>query len=645
MGITLSPDKLKVELPEGLEELFFDMSVGAESTEGVAHVEFLDIIDAWYSEFTALTQNIDPEQKETLREFFVWSLFKSVGKLKEHQETRDHIRSMFPDRLPKEFVWEVYGERLNFEDAKSKYEQAVTTDTGNKEALIEEAKHLARKEMNYDYAMDLKKFKDEPIPPEFKDVPGFVLKEDPRSAINILRPSINQRVEDFIESLLGEWEFEFTRNVLDLKLDILKEKTEGIEGIVEEEQEQRKSQIPDILEPDVQEGEFKRSMTPGEAYGKDDDESYYYGSNSNVKDFFRTKFYEKNPVYDMQGATTKKILAGLVKAGGFADIMYDVEFLSNLFTKGKGIVTTDHGTYLNRLANKTTNFWNAQSAQSTFNQFVPYVKKAFTLTEGEQIKDPQGNIIENPSEQDTFFSKGGKYGYIPNADGELVAYEISNKTQLGTIAAKVASLPWMINYISALTASKSSLIDRPRIMNEEKSNLLDYVTDRYPNLYKSYLAETNPILKQEAEMTIAKGMWQALVDKGGDWYGSGNYYSKTELTPSAKEWVNKHSYTPVYPPVPKSPDASVTPDPGLKVKTIPDVKDSKSTKWSDSIDMGVDIGEWQSLPQSEFIANGGTYYYNKSLGMGSYKQPKGYGDPSTGQQWIKGLGGLIVGIG
>ena len=325
----------------------------------------------------------------------------------------------------------------------------------------------------------------------------------------------------------------------------------------------------------------------------------------------------------MQGATTKKALAGLVKAGGYADIMFDVETLANIFKPNAalGIVTTDHGTYLNRLASKSTNFWDLQNAKKAFNQFVPYVKKAFTLTEGDEIKDSQGNIIENPSESDIYFSKGGKYGYIPNADGELVAYEISNKTQLGAIASKVSNLSWVVNLAATITASKSRLIDRAKIMNEEVSGMYDYIQDRYPNLYKTYLTESNPVLKQEAEMTIAKGIWQSLVDKGGDWYGSGKFFNNTELTNNATNYL-KNNY--------EGSDKDIYDENKVPVSATPQV--------------GSD--QWESMPIAEFLGSGRSFYYNEGLGMGSYEEPLGYGHPQSKASWVRRNNyGQIIGQG
>tara|TARA_R100001594_G_scaffold43772_1_gene75919 strand:+ start:230 stop:2056 length:1827 start_codon:yes stop_codon:yes gene_type:complete len=579
------------QIEQKFADLFYDMSVGAESTEGVTHVEFLDIINAWYQEFIEINKTVDwadtannpPGHKEMLKNYFAWSLFKAVGKRTEHQPVRDHVRSMFPDRLPKEFIWEAYGERLNFEDAKKKYElSTLTEDKGNKEALIDEARHLARLEMNYDYAMDH--------------------KEDPDAF-----PLFNQRIEDYIESLIGEWEFEFTSSVFDMQLD--KQQKE-----LEEETIPEVHKFP-VYDDDVAENEFEYIQTGT-------DESYFYSTNPNIKDYYRNKFYEKNPVYDMQGATMKKILAALVKAGGMADIMFDVDMLTDAFKSdpSKGIVTTDHGTYLSRLANKTTDFWDYNTAKNRVLAFIKKYRPAFDEKKA-QLIDTEGSTVGG-------VLKLAVQNKEPSTGGVLSQNEM--------ILSKGMNLPWMINFIASTTASKSRLIDKGKVMNEEVSFLYDYVIDRYPNLYKKYMTTNNPEEKDQLGAEIAHALFEQLEDKRGDWYGSGKFFNKTELTDTAKNYLSSPTDT----------KDTNTVDSGNGMKVMSEKQTLELANWMSENEKAVGPSDWETGPMSNFIASGGTFYYNKDLGMGSYKRPKGYADPNRkGNPWVKGLGGQIVGAG
>ena len=599
MAVTTKTDVPQIE--QKFADLFYDMSVGAESTEGVTHVEFLDIINAWYQEFIEINKTVDwadtannpPGHKEMLKNYFVWSLFKAVGKRTEHQSVRDHVRSMFPDRLPKEFIWEAYGERLNFEDAKSKYEEAATKDwshnMNHKKALIEEAKHLARKEMNYDYAMDH--------------------KEDPDAF-----PLFNQRIEDYIESLMGEWEFEFTSSAFDLQLD---------KEVEEQQKELEEQTIPEVIEgfpvygedDDVAENEFEYIQT-----GTDD--SYFYSTNPNIKDYYRNKFYEKNPVYDMQGATMKKILAALVKAGGMADIMFDVDMLTDAFKSdpSKGIVTTDHGTYLSRLANKTIDFWDYNTAKNKALAFIKKYRPAFDEKQA-QLIDTEGSTVGGVLEL-----------AVQNKEPSTGAVLSQNEM----ILSKGMNLPWMINFIASTTASKSRLIDKGKVMNEEVSFLYDYVIDRYPNLYKTYMTTNNAEEKDQLGAEIAHALFEQLEDKRGDWYGSGKFFNKTELTDTAKNYLSSPTDT----------KDTNTVDSGGGMKVMSEKETLEIANWISENEKAVGPSDWETGPMSNFIASGGTFYYNKGLGMGSYKRPKGYADPNRkGNPWVKGLGGQIVGAG
>ena len=589
MAVTTKTDVPQIE--QKFADLFYDMSVGAESTEGVTHVEFLDIINAWYQEFIEINKTVDwadtannpPGHKEMLKNYFAWSLFKAVGKRTEHQPVRDHVRSMFPDRLPKEFIWEAYGERLNFEDAKKKYElSTLTEDKGNKEALIDEARHLARLEMNYDYAMDH--------------------KEDPDAF-----PLFNQRIEDYIESLIGEWEFEFTSSVFDMQLD--KQQKE-----LEEETIPEVHKFP-VYDDDVAENEFEYIQTGT-------DESYFYSTNPNIKDYYRNKFYEKNPVYDMQGATMKKILAALVKAGGMADIMFDVDMLTDAFKSdpSKGIVTTDHGTYLSRLANKTTDFWDYNTAKNRVLAFIKKYRPAFDEKKA-QLIDTEGSTVGG-------VLKLAVQNKEPSTGGVLSQNEM--------ILSKGMNLPWMINFIASTTASKSRLIDKGKVMNEEVSFLYDYVIDRYPNLYKKYMTTNNPEEKDQLGAEIAHALFEQLEDKRGDWYGSGKFFNKTELTDTAKNYLSSPTDT----------KDTNTVDSGNGMKVMSEKQTLELANWMSENEKAVGPSDWETGPMSNFIASGGTFYYNKDLGMGSYKRPKGYADPNRkGNPWVKGLGGQIVGAG